>query len=140
MSRNPSAPVPAPQRADRPWQAAAVGLIVLLEALGMIAVGVVFAAQLAAPGPLAPAGRVFLLVLILGAAAWQGWVALNVFRGRSWTRAAALVWQVFQVILAVPLVGGETLWLGVLLLVPAAAALLLLFNTKTLSFYEARSA
>lgn len=80
-----------------------------------------------------------MLLLIIGAAAWQVHVGVNVRRGRPWTRAAALVWQVFQVIFAVSFLGGATWLIGLALLLPAAAIIILIFDPKATAFYGDRA-
>ncbi|WP_146008925.1 hypothetical protein [Zhihengliuella halotolerans] len=120
----------------RPAAVVVVVAIVLLEALAVLAVAVAHAAQLGQPGPVGLPGRLFLLLVMLGAAAWQVWVGLSFARGRAWTRAAIVVWQVFQIILAVPMVNPgnatTTTVFGWALLVPAAVGILLVFSGATM--------
>ncbi|MGJ9402433.1 hypothetical protein [Arthrobacter sp. KK5.5] len=123
----------------RPPSIAVVAALLSIEALAVLAAGVVFGSAFGQSGPVPMTGRIFMLVLILAAGAGLVWVAVNVFRGRPWTRAAALVWQVFQVIFAVPLTGGSTTWLGWALLVPAAAIIILLFDPRATAFFGDRA-
>lgn len=78
-------------------------------------------------------GAVFTLVLLVLVAAWLLAVGHFFFRGYRWTRAAALVWQLFMVALAVPTLGGGVVVPGLLLLLPAAAVVLLLFTKPVLA-------
>ncbi|GHD08826.1 hypothetical protein GCM10008096_20910 [Zhihengliuella salsuginis] len=110
--------------------------ILALEALALVGIAIGYAAQLGQPGPVGLPGRLFLLAVMLGAAAWQGWVGWSFAGGKAWTRAAIVVWQIFQIILAVPLISpandGMTAAFGWALLVPAAAGILLVFSGSTM--------
>lgn len=134
MSHSPDAASRA--RAGRPVTVIVVAAIVFLEALAVLGVAASYAAQLGQPGPVGLPGRLFLLAVMLGAAAWQAWVGLSFSRGRAWTRAAIVVWQVFQIILAVPMVNPEnnttTTVFGWALLLPAAVGILLVFSGGTM--------
>lgn len=119
-------------------------LIVLIEALAVIAAAIVQFLDLGSPSPISMAGRIFLPVLLLGVGAWQIMVGAKHWAGRAWTRAAVVVWQLFQIILSIqylvsaPSVGD---WLGFLfgvgLFVPGAIALVLVFSPSTRAFLEA---
>lgn len=142
---SPSSPTlppndPAPVR-RRPPSIVVVAALLLLEAVAALGVAAWYATSLGEPGPLPMGGRIFMLVLILGAAAWQANIGVQVFKGHAWTRAAAVVWQVFQVIFAVSFLGGGgwNLVLGFTLLIPAAAIILLIFDPKATAFFGDRS-
>ncbi|MER2135043.1 MAG: hypothetical protein ABS910_10255, partial [Arthrobacter sp.] len=51
-----------------------------------------------------------------------------------WTRAAALVWQLFMIVIAVPTLQGGLVLVGLLLLLPAAAVILLLFTKPVIAW------
>lgn len=137
MSSEPIADQTAPL--PRPASIVAIAGLLALEAVGVLAAAGWYLSSLGAPGPVPLGGRIFMLALLVGAAVWQAAVALNVFRGRPWTRAAALVWQVFQVIFAVPLIGGATTPVGVGLLVPAGAIIVLLFDPRVTAYFGDRA-
>ncbi|MDN5756692.1 MAG: hypothetical protein L0H47_11840, partial [Micrococcaceae bacterium] len=125
----------------RPPSIVVVAMLLLLEAVAALGAAAWYATSLGEPGPLSMGGRIFMLVLILGAAAWQANVGVQVFKGNAWTRAAAVVWQVFQVIFAVSFLGsgGWSLVLGLTLLIPAAAIILLIFDPKATAFFGDRT-
>jgi hypothetical protein len=80
--------------------------------------------------PASFASALALTVLTALAAAWVLAIALGVLRGRSWSRGAAIVWQVLQLAVAVGAFQGAFARpeVGWLLLLPALAALVLLFS------------
>lgn len=84
--------------------------------------------------PASLGGAVFSLILILAVAVWLLVVGHFFFRGMRWTRAAALVWQLFMIAVAVPTIQGGVVLVGIALLVPAAAVLLLLFTKPVLAW------
>ncbi|WP_372699370.1 hypothetical protein [Arthrobacter sp. JSM 101049] len=124
----------------RPLSIVVVSVLLLLEALATLGAAVWYATSLVADGPVSLGGRIFMLVLIIAASIWQANVAFQVFRGHAWTRAAAIVWQVFQVIFAVSFLGagGWALALGIALLVPAAAIIILTFDPRATAFFGDR--
>nr|WP_231704230.1 hypothetical protein [Arthrobacter caoxuetaonis] len=79
-------------------------------------------------------GAVFTLILVIVLAVWLLVVGHFFFRGMRWTRAAALVWQLFMIVLAVPTLQGGVVLVGLLLLVPAAAVILLLFTKPVVAW------
>lgn len=118
----------------RPLSVHVVAALVLLEALAVLAYGVYYLVNIGAPGVLTLPGRIFMVLLCLGAAAWQTWVATSFHRGRAWTRAAIVAWQLFQVILATTYFQTELVGLAVLAFFAAAGALILLFAPQTTAF------
>ncbi|GAA4365752.1 hypothetical protein GCM10023166_10740 [Paeniglutamicibacter cryotolerans] len=129
-----------PQRTPRtrPVSVVVIAVLLLAEALGVLYYALVYALQLGTPGPLSMGGRLFMLGLIVAAGIWQCSVAWNLFRGRAWTRAAAITWQLIQVIVAIPFFGVGGALTGTLLLLPAAAIIVLLFDPRTTAFFGDR--
>jgi hypothetical protein len=76
------------------------------------------------------ASAIALTVVTAIGAVWVTAIALGMLRGRPWSRGAALVWQVLQLAVAVGAFQGTFARseIGWLLLVPAVAALVLLFT------------
>ena len=126
----PSHPVPM----RRPVSVLLISALLVLEGAAVLAYGVGYAMQLGAPGTLGLGARLFMLALVLAAGAWQLLVAHFFFRGRAWTRAAVLVWQVFQIILAFQFVMPGNALMAWLWLVPAAVVTVLLFDPRTTGF------
>ncbi|MGO1319408.1 MAG: hypothetical protein ACTII7_04845 [Galactobacter sp.] len=130
-------------RARIPGSVVIVSVCVILEAVGVL-VAAVFAAQaIGQSSSVSVAGRVFLLVLLLLVAVWQGVVAFKHLAGRAWTRSAVVVWQLFQVIVSIyyisnaPGVGdwaGLTLGVGMLLV--GGVALVTVFSPATRAWLE----
>lgn len=141
---NPNAPIDPPHAGapgpERPLSIVVVSVLLLLESLATLGAAVWYATTLSGDGPVSLGGRIFMLVLIIAASVWQANVAMHVFRGHAWTRAAAIVWQVFQVIFAVSFLGagGFGLALGVALLVPAAAIIVLTFDPRATAYFGDR--
>ena len=108
--------------------------LVALEALAVLGAAVVSAVNLGAPGPLNAAGRVFLLILMVAAAAFAFAASAKHLAGRAWSRGAIVVWQLFQIILSIQYLTGGAVLLGLGLLVPGAVALVLTFSPMTRAF------
>jgi hypothetical protein len=96
----PSAP------AKRPIAIIVIAGIVVLEALALLAVAGWFVYGLLTQTPTSFGGAVFQLVLLVLLAGWLLAVGHFLFRGYRWTRAAALVWQLFVIVIAVPTLSG----------------------------------
>ena len=88
------------------------------------------------------ASAVALTVLTAIAAVWLGFIAVNVLRGRAWTRGAAIVWQVLQGAVAIGCFQGifAQPTVGWLLLVPALVVLVLLFTPPVVAATSTRDA
>lgn len=101
----------------------------------MLAAAVWYGFQLASRAPvLSFWGAVFTLVLLLAFSAWLYAVGHFLFRGYRWTRAGALVAQLFALAIGFPtLTGGYTL-AGLAMLVPAVAGIVLLFDKRVIGF------
>ena len=106
----------------------------MLEALGLLAVAGWYVYNLFTATAASLGGAVFSLILVLAVAVWLLVVGHFFFRGMRWTRAAALVWQLFMVAVAVPTLQGGLVLVGLLLLVPPAVVLLLLFTKPVMAW------
>lgn len=71
--------------------------------------------------------QLFLIFLVLLGAVWLGAASWGVKVGKTWPRAAVIVIELFSVILAIGSFSAGDAFGGTALLVPAAAALVLLF-------------
>ena len=118
----------------RPASVKTVAALVLLEAVAVLAYGINYLMHINDPGVLNMSGRIFMVVLCLAAGVWQGWVAFSFFKGRAWTRAAIVAWQMFQVILATTYFQTELIGAAVAEFFVAAIALVLLFAPQTTAF------
>lgn len=123
----------------RPASVVVIAVLLLAEALGVLYYALTYALQLGTPGPLSMGGRLFMLGLVVAAGIWQCSVAWNLFKGRAWTRAAAISWQLVQVIVAIPFFGVGGALMGTMLLLPAAAIIILLFDPRTTAFFGDRN-
>lgn len=130
-------PVPEPSRPAikrRPISVLVISALLAVEGLAVLAYALAYAMQLGEAGVLGMGARIFMLMLIIAAGAWQLFVAYSFFRARAWTRAAALMWQVFQIILAIPYFQTGDALMAWLWLVPAALIIVLLFDPRTTAF------
>ncbi|MCC9203599.1 hypothetical protein [Arthrobacter sp. zg-Y769] len=111
----------------------AIAAVLVLEALCLLGFAAWYGYQLVTSTPLSMGGAIFTLVFAVALAVWLLAVGHFFFRGYRWTRSAALVWQLFIVILAVPTLQAGLVPAGLGLLLPAAAVLLLLFTKPVLA-------
>jgi hypothetical protein len=109
-----------------------VGLsVILLAECALLAIATIYLViEILVAVPDSFASAVALTALTALATIWLAIVAVNVLRGRSWTRGATVVWQVLQIAVAVGFFQGLFARpdLGWLLLLPALAAIGLLFT------------
>jgi hypothetical protein len=113
----------------------ALSLIVTAEATALLVAAGWYAIQLTTGAPvLSFWGAVFTLALLLSFSAWLYAVAHFLFRGFRWPRAGALVAQLFVMTIGFPTLTGGYIVAGLAMLVPAAVALVLLFNKSVISF------
>ena len=124
----PSAP------ARRPIAIIVIAAIVVLEAVALLAVAGWFVYGLLTQTPTSFGGAVFQLVLLVLLAGWLLAVGHFLFRGYRWTRAAALVWQLFIIVIGVPTLSGGLVGPGLALLLPAAVVMLLIFTRPVTEF------
>ncbi|MFD4422758.1 hypothetical protein ACFWN7_14825 [Agromyces sp. NPDC058484] len=111
--------------------------ILLLEAAALAALVVWLVIDLLALEPASYATAIALLVLVVIALVWVGAVAIASLRRAPWSRAAAIVWQVLQLSIAVGAFQGLFARpdVGWLLLVPAVTVIgLLLWPPVRLAF------
>jgi hypothetical protein len=137
----PSGPQPVPGRGSAGPEGSAppaviiVALIVAAEATALLVAAAWYGYQLLAGSPvLSLWGAVFTLVLLLAFAAWLYAVAVFLSRGYRWTRAAALVAQLFVLTIGFPTLTGGLVAAGLAMLVPAVTAILLLFHNNVISY------
>lgn len=121
------------KQGPRPPAVVAVSLVLLLQALGVLAAAAGFGLQVGT-GSLNLGGQVFLIVLMAAAGAWIGAVGLGLWRGRPWVRAATVVIEMFAVILSISFFSAGNALMGVLFLLPAAVALVLMFSRQVASY------
>lgn len=125
----------APGTGPRPLGIIVISAVVLLEALALLVAAGLYAFQLLTGAPVASFwGAVFTLGLLLAFSLWLFAVGHFLFRGYRWTRAAALVAQLFVLTIGVPTITGGLPLAGLAMVVPALAAIVFLFEKKVLAF------
>lgn len=106
-----------------------IGLLVILiaEAGLLLAATGYLLVELVTESPNSLASALALIVITALAAAWLVAIVVNLVRGRAWVRAAAIVWQVLQIAVAIGCFQGVFAQpaIGWLLLVPALVAVVL---------------
>lgn len=117
---------------SRPPAVLLISVILVLEALALLGVAGWFVYNLFTATPVSMGGAIFTTALLAAAGVWLLALAHFFFRGYRWTRAGALVFQLFAVVIAVPTLQGGVILPGLMLLLPAAAVLLLLFTRPVL--------
>ncbi|WP_318242034.1 hypothetical protein [Arthrobacter gallicola] len=130
MSRPQDSPAPA----SRPAAVIIISVVLVLEALGLLGVAAWYVYNLLTATATSLGGAIFSLILIVAIAVWLLVVGHFLFRGMRWTRAAALVWQLFMIVIAVPTIQGGVVLAGLVLLLPAAAVLLLIFTKPVIAW------
>lgn len=125
--------------AHRPRAITAIVILLLIEALTLLAVAVWYVAGMLTSTGYAVGVAVFTLVLLLLMAGWLLAISYYLFRGYRWTRAAALVWQLFLIVLAFPLLNADLLLPALIMIVPAAVILILLFTRPVVAFMDRRA-
>ncbi|NSX38116.1 hypothetical protein HTS88_17160 [Pseudarthrobacter oxydans] len=113
----------------------AVTLVVAAEATALLLAACWYGYQLAVGSPvLSFWGAVFTLGLLLVFSAWLYAVAVYLYRGYRWTRAAALVAQLFVLTIGFPALSSGLVLAGLAMLLPAATAIVLLFHNRVISY------
>ncbi|WP_232331441.1 hypothetical protein [Agromyces laixinhei] len=114
-----------------------VSLLLFLEAAAMVALVIWLLADLFVLAPSSFATAIALLVLVVLGAAWVVAVAFGSLRRAPWSRAAAIVWQILQLSVAVGAFQGLFARpdVGWVLLVPAITVIgLLLWKPVRLAY------
>jgi hypothetical protein len=102
---------------------------VWLEALVLLALAVLYGIELAnGQAQVSPGGAIFTTVLLALFGVGIAFAGLLLARGYRWTRSAVLVVQLFAATIGLPTMTGGYVLYGLLILLPAAAALVLLFT------------
>ncbi len=103
--------------------------IVLLEALSLVGMAIFYAVAIATgQATVSPAGAVFTMVLLALFGVGLGAAGVFLWRGYRWTRSIVLVVQLFAATIGFPTLTGGYVVIGLVILVPAAAAVFLLFS------------
>lgn len=117
-----------------PAAATVVAVVAGAEATALVAAAGWYAYELLSGSPvLSFWGAVFTLGLLLAFSAWLCAVAVFLYRGYRWTRAAALVAQLFILTIGVPAITSGLVLAGLAMVVPAAIAIVLLFSNKVIN-------
>lgn len=121
----------------RPTSVFVVAALVMLEALAVLAYAVSYLVSIGTSTMVNMGGQLFMLALCLLAAIWQGSVSINFFKGKAFTRAPIVVWQLFQLILSVSFLSSNIALVkagAVVSILVAGATVVLLFAPKTTAF------
>lgn len=112
-----------------------LAVIVFAECALLVVASVYLIVELLIATPASFASAVALTILTVLAAVWVGVIAANLLRGAPWTRGATVVWQVLQIAVAIGCFQGlfAQPLIGWALLLPALAALVLLFTRPVLA-------
>lgn len=137
-----SAPASVPAQDDAlvmqpTWSVKVIAAVMFVMSLAALAVVIWYASSMGTPGPVPLGGRIFFLVLLVGATALAFLAGLRILKSRPWTRAFTIVWHVFQIIIATQLLIGPTWWIALLLLLPSATVVILMFVKPTSDFFAA---
>lgn len=109
--------------------------IVAAEATALLGAAAWYGFQLASGAPVMSFwGAIFTLGLLLAFASWLYAVAVFLFRGFRWPRAGALVAQLFVLTIGFPTLTGGFPAAGAAMLIPAATAIVLLFDKRVIRF------
>jgi hypothetical protein len=114
-----------------------VSIVLVLEALAVVAVAIWLVVDLVSLEPSSYATAIALIVLVVVGAIWVGATALASFSRAPWSRAAAIVWQILQVSVAVGAFQGLFARpdIGWVLLVPAITVIgLLLWSPVRIAY------
>jgi hypothetical protein len=120
---------------ERPHGILVIALIVAAEATALLVAAGWYGYELVTGAPvLSFWGAVFTLGLLLAFSAWLYSVGHFLFRGRRWTRSAALVAQLFVLTIGFPTLTAGLVLAGLAMVLPALTALVLLFDKRVISY------
>ena len=110
-----------------------LAVVLFLESAALAAVTIWFLVEILTTQVNSVGGSILTLSLAVGATAWIASAGVGALRARSWVRGAALTWQLCQVAVAVGAFQGIFAQpaVGIAILVPTVAALVLLFVPPT---------
>jgi hypothetical protein len=110
-----------------------LAVVLFLESAALAAVTIWFLVEILTTQVNSVGGSILTLTLAVGATAWIASAAVGALRAQSWVRGAALTWQLCQVAVAVGAFQGIFAQpaVGVAILVPTVAAVVLLFVPPT---------
>ncbi len=119
----------------RPPFLVVLAVILFLECAVLAAAVVYLLFELMVARPDSYPSAVAIVLLAAVAAVWLGVTAGGTLRGRPWIRGSAVVWQLLQIAIAVGSFQGlfARADVGWMLLVPALAALVLLFTPSVVA-------
>ncbi|MEI2278971.1 hypothetical protein OHC50_16020 [Paenarthrobacter ilicis] len=119
----------------KPLGIAVISVVVLLEALALLGAAAWYAFELISGAPVLTFwGAIFTLGLLLAFSAWLFAVGHYLFRGYRWTRAAALVAQLFVLTIGFPTLTGGLILPGLAMIVPPLAAIVFLFQKDVIAY------
>lgn len=107
-----------------------LAIIVFAECALLTVATIYLVVEIFVDTPSSYASALFLTVLTAIAAIWLGFIGVHILRGSPWVRGATVVWQILQIAVAIGCFQGFFARpdLGWALLLPALAALVLLFT------------
>lgn len=109
--------------------------VLFAESLGIAGITAFLVVETLTETPDSYAAAIGITVLCAIAAVWVAAIAVNTLRGRAWVRGAVITVQVLTIAVAIGSFQGLTARadIGWLLLVPAIAALVLLFSRPVIA-------
>ena len=104
-----------------------VGVLVLFEALVLVAAAAYLLHGLLAEDAAAPIAAAAMVVTTLVFAVAIGFCGRGLLHRATWARSPVVVWQLLQLAAGVPAFSGGSPWIGVALVLPAVVVLVGLF-------------
>ncbi len=127
-----SAPVPEPS--ERPRGILLIAAILVLEAVATVVLAIAFIGTILGADAISIGGSAFMAVVLLLLGFGLVAMATRLMAGFRWPRSPSLVLQIFLVILAFPYFSAGNPLIGLALLAPAAAIIILLFSKPVVHF------
>lgn len=120
-----------------------LGTVLVTVSLGLIAAALAWLTVTAGlslgSGTLNLGAQLFLVVLYIALTVWTGAVAAGVFRGRLWSRSAAVAILVFAVLISTWMFTGGDVVPGLLLVAVAGVGLVTVLTQPVSEYFRARS-